>query len=199
MMFSTHILAGGTLGLLANFFAPQLVPFAVLGGMIGGFLPDVDMFAEHRKTGHRPFQYLILTALLFAAAYIQTSSVLIFASFLFASMTLHGFMEIYSNGKTMRPTEEKDDRAVYNHITGNWIEPRRWVLCSSKEDLALMLVVAAPLLHSGIFFVPALAVTAWGVLYYFISDRVLRMMAGYDRFSEYFQHLIGLGPEVSSK
>ncbi|MFB6242116.1 MAG: metal-dependent hydrolase [Candidatus Nanosalina sp.] len=152
MMFSTHILAGGTLGLIATFFAPQLVPLAVLGGMIGGFLPDVDMFAEHRKTGHRPFQYLILTTLLLAAAYIQTTQALIFASFLFASMTLHGFMEIYSNGKTMRPQEETDDRAVYNHLKGEWIEPKRWVLCSSKEDLAIMLLVAAPLLYSKFLF-----------------------------------------------
>lgn len=197
-MFSTHILAGGSLGLLASFFAPELVPAAVLGGMIGGFAPDFDMFTEHRKDGHRPFQYLILTAVLLTAMIFHSSAYLVFAGFFTASMTLHSFMEIFSNGKTMRPEENPDDRAVYNHVTGNWIEPRRWVLCSSERDLLLMFMVSIPMIYSGIYLVPALAVEAWGALYYFISDRVLEMMEGYDRFSEYFQYQIGLGPEVSS-
>jgi hypothetical protein len=33
-----------------------------------------------------------------------------------------------------------------------------------------------------------LTAAAWGALYYFISDRVLQMMEGYDRFSEFFKY-----------
>ncbi len=98
-MFSTHILAGASLGLLSFLISPKLVPVAVLAGMIGGFLPDTDMLLEHRKTTHRPFQFLILTLIFSTAMIFQTGAYLVFLTFLLASMTLHRFMEIFSNGK----------------------------------------------------------------------------------------------------
>jgi hypothetical protein len=103
MMFSTYILPSGSLGLLATFFAPELVPVAVAAGMIG----------DSRRT--------------------STCS--------------------RNTGKT------GTDRSSTS---------------SSQQR------------------------RGGGALYFFISDRVLQMIEGYDRFSEFFKYLIGLGPEVSS-
>lgn len=197
MMFSTHILAGATLGLLASFLSPSMVPVAVLAGMIGGLLPDIDMFFEHRKTTHRPFQYLALVAVFSVAFFFQGGAYLLFAAFLLGSMTLHSFMEIFSNGKTMRPKKETDDRAVYNHFAGNWIEPRRTVIDASFRDLLCTVVFSIPVLIHGAHFYLTSAVLAWGIVYFLMADRLKEKMAGYERFSQFFQHMIGFGPEVN--
>lgn len=173
------------------------MPVAVLAGMIGGFLPDIDMLLEHRKTTHRPFQYLVLTTVFLAAVLLQGGAYLVFATFLLGSMMLHSFMEIFSNGKTMRPKKETDDRAVFNHFTGNWIKPRRTVIDASFRDLMCTVFFSIPVLAYGIHFYLVSAVLVWGIIYFLTADWMKEKMAGYERFSQFFQHMIGFGPEVN--
>lgn len=54
-MSPTHIAAGLALATPAALLAPELGTAAALGGIVGGVLPDLDLFAgRHRRTLHFP-------------------------------------------------------------------------------------------------------------------------------------------------
>lgn len=195
MMLPTHILMGGSLGLSSMFFFPQHFLVAVLAGMVGGFLPDIDMFWEHRKTCHRPFQFLLATLIFFPVVFLFPIFSTVAVFFLLASVTVHSWVEILSNGKTMRPYQNQDNRAVYDHLGERWFEPRRLVVMGSPRDLVLTLFFGSLLLyHVEKLFYLVVGVVVWGVLYALLSRKVKEIIPDdYDRFSQFFQSRIGLG------
>ena len=198
-MITTHILVGGCLGLLSTFLSPGHVTTAILAGMVGGMVPDLDIFMEHRKTLHRPIQFTVLSILLLMLVMVQPSELTVVLAFTVSSMLLHSVFDIFSNGKTMRPEIETDDRAVYNHVKSEWIEPRRWVLDASRPDLIITLSAATALLFTSQLVLLTQTVMATGVVYFFTKKHVQRYLTGYARFSEFFQVLVGFGPETRRK
>jgi hypothetical protein len=201
MMLATHALVGGFLGLFFLPFGSAFASQAVLVGMLGSVIPDLDMIAEHRETLHRPFQMLAVFSL-FAVifAFYPLHQVVLVAIFAF-SMSLHCFMDVLSNGKTMRPLENPDDRAVYNHVSERWIKPKRFVLEGSFPDILLTVFFGAALITALPDYALLFAgVIASGLFYTGLSYRIRTCYTQYDRYSELIQKkLIGRGPEMANK
>lgn len=182
MMLTTHILAG--------FFIAAAAPWkgVLVAAAVGSVAPDFDMFLEHRKTFHRPLQYVLLTAaLILAAPYLPYA---VYAAIFFLAASLHCFMDVLSNGKTMRPREMTDDRAVYNHVTKSWIEPKRLLFDGSVRDLAVSAILAASVTVMTGFRSEVFVILAASLCYFFFKPFVTQRLSGYDRFSEFFRSLI---------
>lgn len=192
MMFPTHILLGGFLSLSSFLFAPGYVELAVLSGMAAAVLPDIDMLLEHRKTLHRPFQFLALALFAGLLMLLLTVPWTVALFFGLLSVSAHGFSEILSSGKTLRPYQKKDDRAVYNHLSHRWIEPRRWVMAGSGRDLLVSAVSGAVLLYytEGLPRYASAACLGWAVLYYLLNRKVKDWITEeYDWLYGYFQQI----------
>lgn len=201
MMLSTHILSGGVVGLALSYAAPEIAVPLVVIGMIAGLLPDLDMFAEHRKTFHRPVEFtmMFLGAITVFAAGSDPGVLLV--SVFFGSMAVHSVSEILGQGKTKNPDLKKDDRAVYNHVAEEWFEPARKVGVGSAPDLLLTLVLTAPLIATGNPWIVLLSFIAVveGVLHFLIDDWITKsLLRDYDRYSEAIQYKIGYGPELEN-
>lgn len=121
------------------------------------------------------------------------------AATLFLGMSLHGFMEIFSSGKTMRPKQNPDPRGVYNHFAGEWIEARYWAIDGTWKDLLLTVVPSTILimvLEGSLLFLPVLTLLA-GVSWTLVSDLVRKELPDHDkRFSQFLQEELGFGPEL---
>lgn len=146
-MLPTHALGGMVLAAPLLAIAPELAPVAFAAGLFGGVLPDLDMYAGHRKTLHYPVYYsaLALAAALVAALAPTTATVA--AAFALLGAALHSVSDVFGGGLEFRPWEGTSDRAVYDHFRGRWIPPRRTIRYDgAPEDLLLSLSLATPLL-----------------------------------------------------
>lgn len=145
MMVTTHLLAGLVLALPVVIYAPELALPAVLGTALGSVLPDLDLYFGHRKTLHYP-QYALWAvppATFVALASLHPGAIaLAFAVF---GMALHVRMDVYGGGLELRPWEARSDRAVYDHVNGRWVAPRRLVrFDGAPEDVAIASLLAIP-------------------------------------------------------
>ena len=201
MMLSTHLLIGGVLGLWPLFFMPEFLTVSVLAGIVMSAFPDLDLFHHHRRSLHRPFQYLILTAAAAVALILNPYlyTVVLFSSL--AGMTAHSLCEILSSGMTMRPEEEPDDRAVYDHIRDRWIAPRRYILFGESKDLILTVIAGTILLNvfSGFMKLVLSGVIVFGIIHFLVLDVAEKIVSDeHSTFSEYLQKKLGLGPMADS-
>ncbi|QLG28806.1 metal-dependent hydrolase [Halorarum halophilum] len=146
-MATTHVLTGMLLAVPVALVAPELAPAALLAGALGGFAPDADLYAGHRKTLHYPVYGPAAAALAVgAAAAIPGEATAFLAVFLLAA-AVHVRMDVFGGGLELRPWEGGSDRAVYDHFRGRWRRPRRLVRYDgSPEDLLLAFVAAGPVL-----------------------------------------------------
>lgn len=168
MMLPTHALIGMILALPVALLAPELAPAALLGGLLGGVFPDLDLYAGHRRTLHYPTLYpiAVVPAALLAIA-VPTPTTVAFAVGL-AGAAAHCRMDIYGSGLELRPWEGNSERAVYDHVRGEWIAPRRLVAFDgSPGDLAVATAVAIPLFLAveGVFTAVVAAAIAIGATY----------------------------------
>ena len=147
MMLPTHALVGLALAAPLAASVPELAPAALLGGFIGGIFPDLDLYAGHRKTLHYPVLYPIAAAPAALAALVWTGPLLVAVALFLLGAAAHCRMDIYGGGLELRPWEGTSERAVYDHIRGEWLAPRRAVAYDgSPGDLALSAAVGVPLL-----------------------------------------------------
>ena len=147
MMLPTHALAGLALAAPLALYAPEFAPAALLGALLGGVLPDLDMYAGHRKTLHYPTGYPLAAVPAAVLAVVSPSPATVAACSLLAAAALHCRMDVYGGGLELRPWEGTSDRAVYDHARGEWLPPRRLVAYDgSPGDLALSVLVGVPLL-----------------------------------------------------
>lgn len=147
MMATTHALWGMVLGAPVLTFAPEFAPAAMTAGYVGGILPDLDAYAEHRQTLHFPVYATLLAAAVAAVAAVAPSVATVSLSVALAALAAHAAMDAGGGGLSLRPWTEQPDRAVYSHFHGRWIAPRRYVRYDgAPEDLLLAVVAAAPLL-----------------------------------------------------
>lgn len=147
MMLPTHALAGLALATPLLVLAPEHAPAALLGGLVGGVLPDMDLYAGHRRTLHYPSGYLLATVPTAAGALLVGTPPAVALAFLLAAAALHCQMDRYGAGLELRPWEGHSERAVYDHVRGRWRRPRRWVRYDgAPEDMLLTGALAVPLL-----------------------------------------------------
>ena len=146
MMLPTHALIGMALGLPVTVVAPEFAPAALAGGFVGGVFPDLDLYAGHRRTLHFPTLYPVAAVVAAVVAVAVTTPVSVGLAVGIAGAAAHCRMDVYGSGLELRPWEGNSRRAVYDHVSGEWIEPRRLVSYDgSPGDLALAATVAVPL------------------------------------------------------
>jgi hypothetical protein len=145
MMSSTHGFVGALLGAVAAVAFPELAPAAVVVGFVGGMLPDLDLFRTHRRSFHFPVYASGLAILVSAGALLVSTPATILLAVFSLAFAVHCVMDAFGGGVEVRPWEATSDHGVYNHATGRWIEPRRWVrYAGAPEDFLLALVCALP-------------------------------------------------------
>lgn len=169
MMLSTHVLTGGLIGAVAASITPLNPALAITAGMLGGALPEFDfLMGRHRKTFHYPVLYGLGAALLLGITVLGFSAGLPLAILLLGAGT-HSFMDMFA-GAELRSWDRSEwgEEAVYNHLRGRWLRPRRWVYGGSIQDLLLSLICGAGLMaltqHTGIRLVSGV-VLLFSVLY----------------------------------
>ena len=146
MMLPTHALAGMALGVPAALVFPELAGTALLAGFLGGVVPDLDLYAGHRKSLHFPAYYSALTVPALAAAALHPSPASVGVALVLAGAALHSVTDVLGGGLELRPWEGTSERAVYDHYRGRWLAPRRWVgYDGSPGDLLLSVALAVPL------------------------------------------------------
>ncbi|QSW97664.1 metal-dependent hydrolase [Haloterrigena alkaliphila] len=147
MMATTHALWGMLLALPVLVLAPEHAPTAVAAGLVGGLVPDFDLYAGHRKTFHYPVYASTATVPAVAAALVSPTTTTVALAVGLAAAALHAVTDAAGGGLELRPWQGRSERAVYSHYHGHWIRPRRWVRYDgAPEDLALAGVAAVPLI-----------------------------------------------------
>lgn len=147
MMLPTHALVGLALAAPTVAVAPEHAPVALTGVLLGSTLPDVDLYAGHRRTLHYPVGYTVAAAAVGLLAVVVTTPALVGAAFLLLGAALHCRLDRYGGGLELRPWENGSERAVYDHVRGRWRAPKRWIRYDgSPEDVLLAVGLAGPLL-----------------------------------------------------
>jgi len=147
MMLPTHAITGMLLALPVAYVRPEFAGVALVAGFVGGVLPDLDLYAGHRKTLHYPVYYAALAAVAGGLAVSIPTVPTVAATFVLAGAAAHCVTDVFGGGLELRPWEATSERAVYDHHNRRWIAPRRWVRYDgSPGDLFLSVALAAPLL-----------------------------------------------------
>ena len=147
MMLPTHAVVGVAIAAPLIALAPEFAPAGLAGGLAGGILPDLDLYAGHRKTLHYPTGYLLATVPVGLLAATVSTPLTVGLTFVLLGATVHCRMDRYGGGLELRPWEGTSERAVYDHVRGEWRPPERWIpYDGSPQDLLLLAVVAVPLL-----------------------------------------------------
>jgi hypothetical protein len=145
MMATTHVLAGIALASVALYTTPELAPVAVAAAALGGLVPDLDLYAGHRKTLHFPVYLPLVAVLAVGVAALAPGPMTVAAGYFLLAAAVHSIMDAYGGGLELRPWLGTSNRAVYDHFNGRWISPRRGVRYDgAPEDLALAGVLALP-------------------------------------------------------
>lgn len=145
-MLPTHAVVGLAVAAPLLLFAPGQATAALTGALIGGVLPDLDLYAGHRRSLHYPSGYTLAVLPIGAAAAIFRTPILVALAFLLVAAALHCRMDRYGGGLELRPWEGTSERAVYDHLRGRWRRPKRWIRYDgSLEDVLLLAVLAVPL------------------------------------------------------
>ncbi|NHN48114.1 metal-dependent hydrolase [Halostella sp. JP-L12] len=147
MMLPTHAMVGLAVAAPLVVLAPDVVPAALVGALIGSVLPDLDLYAGHRRTLHYPTGYSVAAVPAAAAAALLATPVAVAAAALLVGAALHCRMDRYGGGLELRPWEGTSDRGVYDHVRGRWLAPKRWVAYDgSPGDFLFALALGVPLL-----------------------------------------------------
>jgi hypothetical protein len=146
MMATTHAAAGVCLVSPLVFLAPELAVPAALGAILGGVLPDVDLFVgRHRRTLHYPvLGWLPALVTIGGATLVPTPASAALAGF-FVAFAFHALSDVVGAGEEERPWEATSERAVYDHPRGRWWRPRRLIpYDGSPQDLIAVAVLSVP-------------------------------------------------------
>ena len=145
-MLPTHALVGLAVGAPLLWLAPESATAALAGGLLGGIWPDLDLYVGHRRTLHYPTGYSLaaVAAVLVAAA--VGSPLAVGLAVALVAAAAHCQMDRFGGGLELRPWENTSERAVYDHVAGEWRAPKRWVRYDgAPEDVGLSLLVGLPL------------------------------------------------------
>jgi hypothetical protein len=147
MMLPTHAVVGLAIAAPLVVLRPELGPIALLGALLGSLVPDLDLYAGHRRTLHFPTGYTIAAVPAVVAALAVATPTAVGIAMLLVGAAAHCRMDRYGGGLELRPWEGTSDRAVYDHARGHWRRPKRWIRYDgAPEDFLLLLGLAVPLL-----------------------------------------------------
>jgi hypothetical protein len=147
MMATTHALYGMAAGAATIAVAPEYAPVAMVVGYVAGFLPDLDAYADHRRTLHFPVYFTALAVPAVGVAALAPSPLTVSLATALVALAAHAVMDAGGGGLSLRPWVEQPDRAVYSHYHGRWVAPRRIVAYDgAPSDFLLALGAGLPLL-----------------------------------------------------
>ena len=200
MMLPTHVLIGGLSALSISALVSQPQTWLIIVGMTAAILPDLDIFIEHRKTLHRPKEYIIGLGLFSSIFFLNGSSLSLYLTVFFLGLISHIILDLLAYGKTMNPDLKEDGRCMYDHLSSKWIKPLKIAKPGSKKDLILGTIASIPLLltENTIIIYISISNIVIGTLFVYMMEWITEnLLSDYDRFSEAIQQKIGLGPEVA--
>jgi hypothetical protein len=190
-MIFTHVLLGALIGAVYSLLASDYTTVAVFAGILGGGSPDLDMALTHRKSFHYPIISSVIAVIAGVLVVLVPSVWTVFLFFFLLAAAVHSVTDILGGGKEMRPWLEMDERAVYNHITDEWVRPRRIIYDGSISDLAISVITAAVLFYLlPSSFDPLIAtILGLGIVYAILRRWITRQISEeFETFSAYIQH-----------
>ncbi|WP_372479686.1 metal-dependent hydrolase [Halomicrobium sp. HM KBTZ05] len=148
MMVLTHILVGLSLAVPVTVVAPSLAGPAALGGIIGGFVPDLDLLGgQHRKTLHFPVLGLIPPGAGVVVALLVPGPLTAAVAVGGVAFVVHSASDALGGGRELRPWERTNTDAVYDHYRGRWLAARYLVPYDGHpRDLLVAVLAAIPVL-----------------------------------------------------
>ena len=145
MMATTHALVGAAIAATVATVFPETAPAALVAAVVGSVFPDLDLYAGHRRTLHYPAYYWAAVALALVVAAVYPGPLAVAAVLFLVGAAIHSGMDAFGGGLELRPWEGTSERAVYDHLNGRWLPPKRWVpYDGAPEDLALAGLLSAP-------------------------------------------------------
>lgn len=175
-MAFTHALVGAALAAPVLWLAPELAVPAALAGMVGGLVPDIDLFVgRHRRTLHFPVLGWVPAVPALAVAALAPSAATVAAAAFLVSFAVHAGTDALGAGDEIRPWERTSAEAVYDHLRGRWLRP--WYLIrydGAPEDAVVTVLLAAPVVAFYPEPLPALAgaCVVLGVAYALVRRRL---------------------------
>ncbi|QSX00256.1 metal-dependent hydrolase [Haloterrigena alkaliphila] len=162
MMATTHVFAGlAVVAPVASAIPEFATPLAV-GAIAGGLAPDFDLVLAHRRTFHFPVAGAAVAVPAVGLAVAVPTPVTTALVALAVAGWLHAASDSIGGGPEMDPWNDRSERAVYDHVRGRWIRPRRWIRYDgAPEDAALATALAVPALVA--FDGPVVALVLAGV------------------------------------
>lgn len=179
MMASTHALYGMAAATAVAVVLPEVAPQALLAGFVGGFLPDLDAYAAHRRTLHAPVYGSILAGLAVGLALLAPGPFTVVLASAVTGAALHAVMDVGGGGLSLEPWANRPERAVYSHFHGRWLRPRRWIAYDgSPGDLVLAFAAGLPLLATttGTLRLLVVGALALSVAYVLIRKRLVAIL-----------------------
>lgn len=177
MMSPTHVAAGLVLASAVAIHEPAFGVAAAVGGVVGGALPDVDLFVgEHRKSLHYPVYAWPPAAAAVAVALLAPSPMAWAVVVGVAAFALHSASDVLGAGEELRPWERTNPYAVYCHACGRWLRARYvFRYDGAPEDLVATAGLAVPaiLVFEGSIQWIAGGVVVVGAVYALVRKRVV--------------------------
>lgn len=195
MIFPTHVLVGGFVGaVISAFVAVNPLPIVFMG-MVAALLPNLDLFMEHRKTLHRPFQYAVVSIVLLGLVAFRPHPGVVALATVFTSLALHSWLKSLTEGQGLREDAMDAERAVYDHIRDQWMSARELTPMGGIPDVVIGLsagflaITFAP--ESAVLIVPVMAVS---VVFAATRKRIVTRIP--DRFTTLSEFVTHAGRDV---
>ena len=182
-MATTHVFAALALFAPVAYVVPEFATPLAGGAVVGGLAPDFDLPLEHRRTFHFPMLGLAVAVPAVALAVVAPSTPTVALAAFAVAAWLHAASDAVGGGPEMDPWNERTERAVYDHVRGRWIRPRRWIRYDgAPEDAALAVVLAVPALvvFDGWIAAPVLGALVVSLGYALVRRRLVAVTHGWD-------------------
>ncbi|MDQ2051025.1 metal-dependent hydrolase [Natronolimnohabitans sp. A-GB9] len=147
MMATTHVFAGLAVVAPVAIHYPEFATSLAAGAILGGLAPDFDFVGTHRRTFHFPVAGGAVAVPAAGLAAVTPSSLTVAVAAFTVAAWLHAGSDAIGGGPEMDPWNDRSERAVYDHVRGRWIRPRRWIRYDgAPEDAVLAVALAIPTL-----------------------------------------------------
>jgi len=146
-MATTHAYMSTTLAVLTLPVTGQYAPssWVLTVAFVAGLVPDLDLFATHRKTLHFPVALPTVAVACFLLSGTFGGQLLVLAAVAVAAAALHSVTDVLGGPVGYEPWDCGSGRAVYNHVRDRWHAPRRLVRYSgAPEDFVLGAAFGVP-------------------------------------------------------